>query len=198
MRFNRPLFLIGLALTGTLWAGTAAANMEDMVSCRNIDDANARLTCYDAAIDGVQAEIQARDEAERAELAQERDQRSFFGLPSFSVPGVLRRRETTEEEFGSAELDRERARDEGTTEQLRDEAGIVDEITSNVVEWGRNPYGLMFVVLDNGHVWRLTENHNLALRRNRENTVTIRRGRMGSFFIKANNVPAEYRTERVR
>jgi len=198
MRFNRPLFLLGLALTGTLWAGTAAANMEDMVSCRNIDDANARLSCYDAAIDGVQAEIQARDETERAELAEERDQRSFFGLPSFSVPNVLRRRETTEEEFGSAELDRERAREEGTSDQLQEEAGIIGEITANVVEWGRNPYGRTFVVLENGHVWRLTENRNLALRRNRQNTVTIRRGRLGSFFIKANDVSAEYRVERIR
>lgn len=194
MRLTRVPLSIALALAACLWASGASANMEDMVSCRNISDNTARLECYDAAVDGVEDELQARSE----ELEQERDQRSFFGLPSFSVPNILQRRETTEEEFGSAELDRERAREEGTTEELREEAGIIDSITADVVEWGRNPYGRMFVVLENGHVWRLTENRRLALRRNRDNTVTIRRGRMGSFFIKANDVPAEFRVERVR
>jgi hypothetical protein len=190
-----PRFLvIAFAAAATFWTTGAHANLEDMVSCRNISDDAGRLACYDRAVDGVREELQAQSE----DLAQERDQRSFFGLPSFSVPNVLRRRETTEEEFGSAELDRERAREEGRTEELREEAGIIDSITANVVEWGRNPRGLTFVVLDNGHVWRLTEPRNLSLRRNRENTVTIRRGRMGSFFIKANDVNAEYRVERIR
>lgn len=198
MRLRRSVLVAVFALSGGLWAGSAQANMEDMVSCSNIDDDMARLECYDAAVSGVRAEIEARDEEARAELEAERDQRSFFGLPSFSVPGFRTRQETTEDEFGSASVEQREAREEGRVEESREEAGIISSITANVVEWGRNPYGRMFVVLENGHVWRLTDNRRLALRRNRDNVVHIRRGSFGSFFISANDVPAEFRVERIR
>jgi hypothetical protein len=197
MRINRSPYLLALGLAGTLWAGSAQANMEDMVACRNIHDDAARLACYDSAVEGVRAEMQARDEAQRAEIQEERDQRSFFGLPSFSWPGGARDPETSPDEFGDAALEQDRAREGRATESVDDDQQI-DSITAGVVEWGRNPYGKTFVVLENGHVWRLTETRHLALRRNRDNVVHIRRGRMGSFFISANDVPAEFRVERVR
>lgn len=199
MRINRSSFIFAVGLMGTLWAGSAQANMEDMVACRNIDDDMARLACYDAAVQGVREEMAARDEAERAELAEERTQRSFFGLPRFSWPGGADRNETTEDEFGQNALEQDRNRAGGAPAVERDDDDqVVNQITATVVEWGRNPYGKTFVVLENGHVWRLIESRHLALRRNRENVVHIRRGRMGSFFIRANDVSAEYRVERVR
>jgi hypothetical protein len=195
MRINRSLFVVVLAVAGAGWASTASANVEDMIACQNIHDDAARLACYDAAVDGVQAELAARDEAEREQLAEERDQRSFFGLPSFSWPGGSARNETTEDEFGQTALDQDRVR-QGVDVESDDE--VINEITANVVEWGRNAYGKTFVVLENGHVWRLVENRHLALRRNRDNVVHIRRGRVGSFFIRANDVSAEYRVERIQ
>jgi len=198
MRILRSLYTVGFALAGALWVTAAHANMDDMVACRNIGDDAARLACYDNAVQGVRDELAARDEVEREEIAEEREQRSFFGLPSFSIGGVLRRRETTEEEFGQTAMEMDEARDGGSVTELAEENEIINEISASVVEWGRNPYGKIFVVLENGHTWRLTDTSRLALRRNRDNTVTIRRGRMGSFFIKANNVPAEYRVERIR
>ena len=198
MRVRSFLVFAGFALSAGLWSGAAQANMEDVISCRNVSDDVARLACYDAAVAGVRAELEERNEPARVELAEERDQRSFFGLPSFSVPNILARRETTPEEFGSGSLARREAREEGRVDELLEEEGIMVSITATVVEWGRNPFGKYFVVLDNGHVWRLIETQRLALRRNRENIVRIRRGRMGSFFIRANNVSAEYRVERIR
>jgi len=198
MRISRSLVSIGLGFAATIWAGAAFANMEDMVACRNIGDSAARLACYDGAVDGVRAEIAAQDEAQRAELAEERDQRSFFGLPSFGLGNVLTRRETNEDEFGQTAMEMDDARESGRVDELAEENEVINNITANVVEWGRNPYGKIFVVLENGHVWRLEETQRLALRRNRDNVVEIRRGRMGNFFIKANGVPAEYRVERVR
>jgi len=199
MRITRSPFLFALGLAGTLWAGSAQANMEDMVACQNIHEDAARLACYDAAVQGVREEMAARDEAERQELAEERDQRSFFGLPSFSWPGGTNRNETTEEEFGQTALEQDRARSGGAPALPSDDGDeVVNEITATVVEFGRNAFGKTFVVLDNGHVWRLMETRHLALRRNRENVVHIRRGRMNSFFISANDVPAEYRVERIR
>jgi len=199
MRITRSAFLFVLGLAGTLWAGSAHANMEDMVACQNIHEDAARLACYDAAVQGVREEMAARDEAERQELAEERDQRSFFGLPSFSWPGGTNRNETTEEEFGQTALEQDRARSGGAPPLPNDDDDeVVNEITATVVEWGRNSFGKTFVVLDNGHVWRMVDNRHLALRRNRENVVHIRRGRMNSFFISANDVSAEYRVERIR
>ncbi len=198
MRVRSFLIFASLALAGTFWTGAAQANMEDIVSCSRIDDDAARLACYDGAVAGVRAEIEQQDETVRAEMEEEHDQRSFFGLPHFSVPSILTRRETTPEEFGSAAVEQREAREEGRVEEMREEERVIDEINATVVEWGRNPRGKIFVVLDNGHVWRLVGTQRLALNRNGPNTVRIRRGRLGSFFIKANNVSAEYRVERLR
>jgi len=198
MPMHRSSLVVSFSLFGALWASAAQANMDDIASCRNISDDMARLACFDAAVSGVRAEIAERDETAQAALEEEREQRSIFGLPRFSVPSIMTRRETTEEEFGSTSVDRREAREDGTMDELEAEAGIINDITASVVEWGRNPFGKYFVVLENGHVWRLIDDRRLALRRNRENTVTIRRGRMGAFFIKANDVPAEFRVERIR
>jgi len=197
MRISPISFSAVVGLAFTLFAGAAEANMEDMVACRNIHDDAARLACYDTAVDGVQAEIQAQDEAQRAQIQEQRDQRSFFGLPSFSWPGGANRNETTEDEFGQNALDQDRAR-QGEHVESEDQDQVINEIDSNVVEWGRNPFGKYFVVLENGHIWRLVEARNIPLRRNRQNTVHIRRGRMGSFFMSINDVAAEYRVERIQ
>lgn len=194
---RKSVFLTGAAavLTAGLWSGAARANMEDIVACTNISDDAARLACYDNAVPGVREEL----EEQNAALEAERDQRSFFGLPSLSVPDFLRReRETSEDEFGAVSMETREAREEGRTTEYEEEQGIISSITAEVVEWGRNPRGKYFVVLDNGHVWRQTDEGRVPLRNNRTNTVTIRRGALGSFFLRVDGVPAEYRFERIR
>ncbi len=186
---------MGAILTMGLWPVGAQANVEDVIACRNISDDVARLACFDAAVPGLREELAE----ENAALEAERDQRSFFGIPSFDIPNILgRNQETSEEEFGSANMEQREAREEGTVDELEDERGIIQNISANVVEWGRNPRGKYFVVLDNGHVWRQTDDGRVPLRNRGENSVTIRRGRMGGFFLKANGVPAEFRFERIR
>lgn len=188
------LFL-GVTVVAGLWSFGAAANVEDVIACRNISDDTARLACFDAAIPGLREEL----EEQNAELERERDQRSFFGIPSFDFSNIMGTdRETTPDEFGSGDMEQERARAEGRVDDLEDERGVIQSISANVVEWGRNPRGKYFVVLDNGHVWRQTDEGRVPLRNNRENSVTIRRGRLGAFFLKVDGVPAEFRFERIR
>ncbi len=187
--------LWGVTVVAGLWAASAQANVEDVIACRNISDDTARLACFDAAVPGLREEL----EQQNAELERSRDQRSFFGLPSFDLPNILGRdRETTPDEFGSADMEQEQARAERRTDELESERGIVQSIDAVVVEWGRNPRGKYFVVLDNGHVWRQTDEGRVPLRNSGQNTVHIRRGAMGSFFLKANGVAAEFRFERIR
>lgn len=196
MRINKPAILFTLGFAGTLWAGSAQANMEDMVACRNIHEDAARLACYDSAVEGVRAEITARDEAERAAIAEQNDQRSYFGMPEFTWPGGgAARNETSPDEFGQAALDQDRVR---RGEDVESDDAVINEVSATVVEWGRNAYGKTFVVLENGHVWRMVEARNIPLRRNRENVVHIRRARLGSFMMSVNDVNAEFRVERIR
>jgi len=187
-----------VALMASFWATTASANMEDVVACRNISNDVARLACFDAAVPGVRAEIRAANEVDEATLEEEEDQRSFFGLPRLSLPNVLRRRETTEEEFGSASMEQRDARENGTTDELLEENRVLQEVELEVVEWGRNPYGKYFMVMDNGHVWRQTDDGRMPFRNSGVNTVIIHRARLGGFMMAVNGNNRYYRVERVR
>ncbi len=192
-----PLFSL-ILMTGSLWASAASANMEDIISCTNIENDAARLECFDVAVPGVREELAVDNEEELAVLEEDRDQRSFFGLPRMSLPNVLRRRETTPDEFGSAELEQRQAREEDRSDELAEDSGILTEVTATVVEWGRNPRGKYFVVLDNGHVWRQTDDGRIPLRNSGGNTVSIRRTALGGFMLKANGVNRTFRVERIR
>lgn len=201
MRIRSIPLLSSVVILAALWASAASANMEDIISCRNIDDDMARLACFDAAVPAVREELRVENEAEEeemAELAEEQDQRSFFGLPRMSLPNILRRRETTPDEFGSAELEQRQAREEGRADELAEDNDILTEITATVVEWGRNPRGKYFMVLENGHVWRQTDDGRIPLRNSGTNTVSIRRTALGGFMLKANGVNRTFRVERIR
>ena len=195
-----------------MWAAPASASMDDIVYCTNITDDAARLECFDLAVSGTrqemtsqtqpnaQPDVQAPHETQQAEAPTEAQRRTFFGLPRPSLPNVFRRevQEETPDEFGQAALDDRRAREEGTRDQQAEESGQLQEITAGVIEWGQNPLGKYFVVLDNGHVWRQTDDGRMPFRRGQDNTVRISRNRTGGFFLRVNQNTRTFRVQRIR
>ncbi len=138
-----------------------AAALKAVVDCRALTDSAARLACYDAAAAGL-------DAAERSGqvVVLDRDQvraakRDVFGLklPSFNM------------------FDRDDAQRE--TE--------VDRVTSTVASAGRGGKGWI-VTLANGQTWRQTDGKGLYRVREGD-TVEIRRGALGSYFMRVAGQP---------
>jgi hypothetical protein len=88
-RLLLPLALL-LGTTAGAQEGPAPSAIQALQQCRAIESADARLACYDAALDALTAELAsgATIAVSRAEV--EAAQRESVGLPSFSVPGLGR------------------------------------------------------------------------------------------------------------
>jgi hypothetical protein len=141
-------------------AGRAAA-LKALTDCRAVTEGAARLACFDAAAARL-------DQAERTGdvVVLDREQvrtakREAFGLklPSFDLFDRDERQRTVE----------------------------VDRVESTVASAGRGATGWV-VTLENGQVWRQTDNKSLY-RVRRGDKVEIRRGTLGSFFLRVGDQP---------
>lgn len=166
----------------------------DILACRSIADDLARLSCLDGAAGALAAMIDGPDDGgpdDDASLpAPAQDGERSFGLPQ---PEIAR----TEDEFGAEDLpaDRESAR---VGEEAPD--GEIRELKAAVVESGANPFGKVFVVLDNGQVWRQLDSDGTMVRfpRNLAATVTIRKSRFGGYRMTVDQLKRTIRVRRIK
>ncbi len=147
-----------------------AAMLKALADCRQVAEAGARLACYDAAAARL-------DEAERTGevVVLDREQvrtakRDAFGfsIPSFRLFDRDERQRTEE----------------------------VDTVTSTVASAGKDGFGKWSVTLANGQLWKQTDSKTI-LRARRGDKVELRRGLLGSFFMRIGGQPG-VRAERLR
>ncbi len=165
--------LLSFAVLGTLGLGAtlAAKNdkdpglarpkaFEDVVSCRAIENAEARLACYDE-------KVAALDEAQKSEeivmtdkAAVKEAQRGLFG---FDIPKL--------KIFGGGDDD-------------------VAEIESVVKSVTANRAGILTVVLEDGARWQQVDTKVLNNEPRAGAKVRIRKASMGSYLVSFNDGPA--------
>lgn len=127
---------------------------DNLLACRGIGDAAARVACYDTAVAALQ---EARDKKEVVVLDREgvkQAKRSIFG---FSLPKLKL--------FGGSDKDEPE----------------VTEITSTLSEVKPASYGLYFYALEDGSVWQTTEPQGASEPR-RGQSITIKAGMLGSYI----------------
>lgn len=160
----------GLASAQAPRPADRAAGLKALTDCRAIGEAGARLACFDGAVARL-------DEAEKAGevVVLDRSQvrtakREAFGLrlPSFDL-------------F-----------DRTDTQRLEE----VDNLESTIASAGQDGYGRWTVTLANGQTWKQTDSNRLN-RARRGDAVTLRRGALGSFFMRVGRQPG-VRAERLR
>lgn len=148
-----------------------AGALKALADCRAVTDSTARLACYDAAA----AQL---DEAERTGevVVLDREQvrtakRDAFG---FSIPSFPR----------LFDRDERQASEE------------VNTLASEVASASKDAFGRWSVSLKNGQQWRQTDSKTIFRVRTGD-AVEVRRGLVGSFFIRIGGQPG-VRAERVR
>lgn len=129
----------------------------DLLECRSIADASARLVCYDSKLDLYRAERKADGPA--GHEASARNEREAFGSK--------RTRETTEA-IPQAKL----------TVGSRD----IGEIEVKLVSISQSADGKSVLVFDDGSVWKQLDNKPLVPRPRPGNAVTVKRASLGSFI----------------
>lgn len=146
-----------------------AKAFSSVLSCRGIADAVERLACFDRNAQTLQSAADNKEiiVVDRAEVQKAR--RSLFG---FNLPGlkILGGKDPAERSAHGAVA----AEDE--------------EITSTVASAQQDRDGYWIVGLPDGAVWHQSGG-TVALRPRPGSPVTIRRGSMGSYFIKFGKQP---------
>ena len=170
----RVLILAGLALSAPAAAMAAKQApkphprpqaFEELVRCRAIGDAAARLVCYDRTAASLEAAAERRDIllVDRNQVRQTK--RSLFGLdiPDFNI-------------FGGGDGDSE-----------QEEIKAIESVVASALQ---DSQGRWIVKLQEGGTWAQTDNAPLALRPRTGQKVKINRGALGSYMMSVNGQPA--------
>ncbi len=163
--------IASLALAGGGGAATAAGSVpaaafDALLACRSIADGPQRLACFDGKTAALQ-DAQARHDivvVDREQMHKARKSLFGFSLPTLDLFG---------EHGGKAP---------------KGEEDEIKEVTEAVKLARQDGMGDWIVVLESGAVWQQTEG-TLALAPRPGTSVTIRRGALGSYFMRVGAQP---------
>ncbi len=160
-----PLLAALLAAAAQPAPQQRAAAFEALVQCRTIAQAEARLSCFDAAAAALERAEAQRDVVivDRGQVRESR--RRLFGLALPELPIFGRRSDADEQ-----------------AEEIRSVEGTVRSAI-------QNGNGQWIVTLEDGGVWVQTDDAPLALRPRPGQPVRINRAAMGSYMMRINNQP---------
>jgi hypothetical protein len=158
------LALAALALT----AAQAAAQPADpafqgLADCTAIQDAAQKASCYDAAYAALNGAVRAGEITliRKKEAVAARREAFGFKLPSLSI-----------------------------LDKVAKEEGPVDVLTDTISAARLDGEGNWTFTLGDGAVWRQTDKKTLSPRPKPGQKIEIKKGAMGSFFVKVEDLPA--------
>lgn len=195
MRLHLVAAGISLLAASPAMAQPGAEAVADILACDAVRGTKARLSCFEAALPALRAAHPAAVDlaASRAEAARAvaaRQAAEEFGLFAREEKPVANDYER--DAFGANDLPPS-ARGNDDDE--------VKSIEGLAVEIGKNNLGKLFVILDNGQVWRQVSGDRSTpyIPRSAEGLpVEIKKGAMGSYFVKVGKSRDAFRAERIK
>jgi hypothetical protein len=175
------------AMSGAASAQTRPAAVSDLMQCRTVTDTAERARCFDERAAALDQALQDGSLVVVDAAAMEADRQRSFGLTSVNIGGLL-----PSMSLGAADTARELADSSGReVDVTRREDGEIQQLSGLLVSAVRaGPDGKLVVTLDNGQVWRQTDDRRLPIpRRDAEVTAEIERGAKGSFFLRLSHRP---------
>jgi len=176
------MFTLGVSVvsmrTSPALAETLPDRTKDYLKCSEIVDLSPRLACYDAVSAALQQGPQ--DQVETAPAAE---------APAATSPVASADTAESNAEFranfGAQHIAREPEQEEP------------DEIRVLVTSWSTSPLGKMIFTTEDGQIWRQSDS-NRVFPRSEQFSATIKKGMMGSFFLKIDGIRRAIRVKRVR
>ena len=161
----RSFAILAFALPG---ATAYADELRDKLStCNDLTDADARLACYDAAVD------RSRQSAASGPApAAPQPAAPAQAEPAKTGAGTL----SQEDLFGKSGDEMERTVQEATG------SAPIDSLGATISKLQRYSYDKVLITLDNGQVWKQIDGSSLRLRVG--DAIEIERASLGSFMLK--------------
>jgi hypothetical protein len=131
------------------------APLRDLQACKQIQDPDARLQCYDRSVDQLSAAIARKDVVVMGQEDIAQTRRSLFG---FSVPRLPL--------FGG------------------DNSKDVEEITSTISQVRDLGMGKWQFRLPDGAIWQTTESNGFMADPKAGQKIVIKRGALGNYFLR--------------
>lgn len=173
--------------------GMTQSLQTDLLECAQNSDSLQRLVCYDNI-------------ASKAQHKAANNQNHHVNKPPVAVNSAIpkQRKETVLLEQIETKLPIEvdtnkpkpivEAAESFGQENKKTPEDLVNQIQGEILKVTKGAYGKQIITLDNGQVWRQTDNVRLKLAAGE--SVTIERGAFGSFFISKENANRRIRAKR--
>jgi hypothetical protein len=181
------LLAAAVVITAPAQADPARDALALVAKCADIPGAADRLQCYDAAAETAKTAMSSpapavQQQASAKPAPQEEEEGggvlSWFGLE---------RPVTKTEDFGKPPMPT------GPKE--------INQISANVLEFAKNPYGRSIFILDNGQVWKQIDGDQSEVRdpsKGETMKVSIETGMMGSYTLKVDGRTGIVKVRRVK
>ena len=183
MRIVLSLAVCAVAVLPAM-ATPAADALNAVAKCAEISGTPERLQCFDAAAVGAK---QVLDEARKKAEAEQQPESEESLLSWFG--------------FSPAEKPVTKPEDFGKSVSLEPSSNPISEISSKVIEFAQNAHGKSIFILDNGQVWRQIDGDTSEFYYREKDgplQVTISKGMMGSFVLKADGKSGSLKVRRVK
>ena len=170
------------------------------IACEAVRGTKARLKCFEAALPALKAAHPAAvaiasDRAEAARLAAEQTEKEEFGLTP------AQKEESNVRTASADDYEREAFGDEDIRRNSDDDDDEVDSVEGVAVEVGKNNRGKIFIILDNGQVWRqiMGDSNSPYIPKDAAGLpVKIKKGALGSYFITVGKAKSAFKAERIK
>lgn len=175
------------AILAFILPGTSAfsdALQDELRVCRDLPDDDARLICYDAAVDRSRQSAYARPAPAPAKPP----------APAPAKPAETVATTTAAASLGQEDLfDKSGDAVERTVEEATGSERI-DSLGATVAKLQQYSYNKVLITLDNGQVWKQVDSSNLRLRVG--DGVEIERASLGSFMLRKQGSKRSMRVSR--
>lgn len=188
--------IAGLCAPAALAQSSGDEAVAEVLACEAVRGTKARLRCLEAALPALraahpEAAALAATRAEAARLAAAEEAQKEFGL-SAAQKDETRTASAADYErdaFGENDL------------ESGDDDDEVESVEGVAVEIGKNNRGKLFVILDNGQVWRQIDGDSSSPyfpKRADGVPVTIKKGALGSYFVKIGKAKDTFKANRIK
>lgn len=168
-------------------AASADALRDELRVCRDLPDDDARLICYDVAVDRSRQATSARPApaAAGSQAAAAAEPAGASGTPAAAGAAPSLSQEAL---FGKTSDEVERTVEEATGDER------IDSLNATVTKLQQYAYNKVLITLDNGQVWKQIDTSNLRLRAG--DAVEIERASLGSFMLRKQGSKRSMRVSR--
>lgn len=205
MNTRLPILALMLFGSASAVAQEGSSPLQPLYECRDLVDDSTRLACLDSAVDTLRASETSGDVVTVSRGELEAAEEATFGLsiPNFGIPGLPN--VSLPSFSGNESADIQQAAEspaDSTRVVTRDDNGQIDRISGlSVASLEEDVNGRKVITLQNGQVWRQTDDTHVASYRRRpatELTVAIRNTFMSSHMMQLNETGRWFRVRRVQ